>query len=921
MYTITHKWSILVLFMALLGEGFCMGGYLEKLKIIGKKEIIQNLVEYFDIIEEDNSSHYSSVAINDLCMKIKYARDSYNIYIDLTDLIVNGKKESPETHTKLENTLHKIEGIRCKSLNVDLKRFSFGLVKMLIERMVIECRLNIYGFHEEETPPNAFFMNQRIENLQKKAFLEMNWIICTQISLYIMDCSEIIFKAILNWIGTRKINNMHIRSINIKELDLKQTNLTSQCRVAIKDLSEVESIFFLEEGTGIYGSIELLKLPKLKNITGICNLSYSVMITSLYLDQTSFKVLATICQNNLNGSTRNILYTKTLYLSYMPYTFNKIQNLSSCEWIISKKVIVYIDYCTFCKISIEEVMPNETYLQVLRRVGVMWLKKPVCKPFSAINHFFDIYKCSIELMCNIGNTNFPLQEQYLICSNNMQNSKRKYCLQLPYIKIELKFYEKIQSEIERFQENYDMLPTHTKYNIVDLIGSDNPQNDANLLVKLFACMGHIIKANNISFINMKDFIGEDSPQPNSNLSEIAPFVSMFKVTRICFFNSHENFIRRILDRYSYAPGAQIYIECQSIEKESIWCLCQKIVNYAFSDIFLISASQIVEEFRSKGYITPYIKYNEISLRISSAKWFLEYPLFVKNLFHGAPTLSNTYLFKLIVDKEGQAAFKEKHKRNIMHTLTCYSVVEACSVLQNFKAEICLIAYLNISILKSSTEASTTIEQISNLIVLVKVVFVHVEVLRILDLNIIGEEKQLSLLNEHIDTKNKYKLQYILLDRYIINEDEKSVIAGEKETDIMKYYRIGENYLKYLLKAELLERNVLVDQTALLLFKQSNNAFDASQEPWERDLMDGNKCIGCRNRFKTQKSKTIYILHQCRDWLCQRCARECYEKKESVCPKCKKSMRFAKLSCFLCPKDRTNENLTEDDFEFVENWSI
>ncbi|KAI5176481.1 hypothetical protein NEFER01_2233 [Nematocida sp. LUAm1] len=637
--TIDHTWEILVVFTLLLSMVCSMGAALGKPADMEKrkKEMAQILLKNFNIfISYSWNKDDDHIDVDYLCSRIKHievGKHKISQYcIDLRGYDITRNVDSLEKfdYTSVQSILEKIGAIRCKRIYIDCP-IPFKVAKLLIERLVVKRKVEMYGESYEIKGCMDFLLSYKACKLRKEIALKLKWsttipLIIT-ISCYPWKFVKDVFKE---WVGSRKIKQLYIYYSDIESLDLWELKMAKECIISIEDCWNVRSILLPKEAIDRYTCIRLLSLPSLKNIFSIRNIYSSKTIDSLILDRHSFTVLMRACREN--KSLRKVLQVRGLHLFCMPRTFQKVAEISS-PWIRTKNIILYIEYCKSCRISQEEDMVSYSP-EAIKSVGIDCLKAPVYKNVEDDEtKFLNKRKHTSEFLKRIGIFTKEISSRFFECSHaidNVDTFKR-----LPKLKICLKNSKEIQKAIEEFQEVYNTLCVHAHYSMLDIDGLDALEEDTKVLGKMFACMGTRIEVDIFRFHNVKGSIDEEVKEEN-HLVPVQASKNKFNLQTVEFYNSEISFIKSMLTKYSYFPDAMIIIDCKGIKKEEdLWGLFPRLMKSELFEVKLMNAEKIMEDLHKNGCSidkklldTP----GNLILPIEDLKWAKKFPYIINYMF-------------------------------------------------------------------------------------------------------------------------------------------------------------------------------------------------------------------------------------------------------------------------------------------------
>ncbi|KAI5171424.1 hypothetical protein NEFER03_0783 [Nematocida sp. LUAm3] len=885
--------------------------FTDRVHCMTKEEVATTIVEHF-LKKIDRPS-----IVEEIYKQIEYRDSLYTV--DLKDypfMVVAQNQDCILEHWKdLRKMLVETRAIRCHSIyicnNDDERPISFTIVKMLIERVVVIDMLRIKGIISDVDKECVCSSSHVEEFTMPNAPLGTVWSESNPMWLSLKNCSNEIFETIMKHYNTRPFRSIFFSNLNIKKFDLGSIIMHQPIDILFIDLLELESIVFSPAAGIVFKSIYLNGLPQLKELVGIYSFLSTghTQIKSLNIDENLFRFCGRIFTEEIAASQGSMLEIEDLRFINMPFTSKKIESLFSSPWIRVKYLYIQVKPRT-CYMDDEDIQKMYT-LEVIARMGVFLLEGYMYS--SNLNLLKDIDIETNAFLKSIAINSLEFGNMEIECSgmDNMVKDDKITC-RAPHLYIYLRRSEEIQEAIKKFQEEYDTLCVHVGYSQIIIDGLFASENYAEVFGKLLSCMGHGITVDHLYFYNMEDFIWINIQEEVKEYLKARKYKFIFK--KLYFKNCKVDFIRNMLTQYSYSPDGRICIDYTGIKEEEIWSLFRDLANYQFSSITIRNASKLVQRMIQRGYLVKSIIKNELVLEMGSIQWFAENLFITECIFSNNFTLSPIHLSTL-ASKHQESSKKSEEQERLCHLLVGRSVTEACAELKDFSTIIENIAYLDILMCNSDCTSFTTVEELSAFIKMLKGIFVDVKVLSIFNLRIKEEEThKLSELNALVDIKGEHKLKNIFLRKYKIDNAQNLTTSEGSETKTLNY-NIGGSYLIYLLRKKLKEKNVAIAPKALPFIFESNGESNsnANLEEWEQKLVNDEQCSVCYNSPETSD---IYIMHRCKHWICQPCAVACYAQR-AICPFCRAIANFDKPFLALCPKDATQENLTEDDFEFVE----
>ncbi|KAI5173079.1 hypothetical protein NEFER03_2057 [Nematocida sp. LUAm3] len=791
-YIEAHAWKAFVIFIVTLDACFGMGAKLGKHASHKKEkeEMACVFLEYFTIKEIKSTAEIPyMLKPNELCKKIHYMKKKH--YIDLEDpsMMATLFEQYQHDQIQLQNLLENIGCIRFSNLCIDLF-LSFDLAKMFLERIAIKDKLYINKLYVINEQTDAGLDTNAISCLRNAVFAAIGWkIVSTPIELHIVQYTQPHIRALLKWIGARKIKALVIQNSNIKALDLKEIKLAKNCNIVMCGLPDIEKIEFPSGKGKSYGFIEIHGVPKLKKIANMCQLLSSRIKNTLSLDAKSYRVLAKTYKAMANTHEqktgevlRKALWTKHLHIDYMPYTFDKLADLSS-PWIETENVIICVEYCNSCNMSMKDLFPNYS-LKTLKRVGIKCSSSPVYRASRERSKCFEKFKYSGEFIQAIRNIPEKIDKRCFKCPKKSRHHKT-----LPALEIDLNRSEQIQKAIESFQDRYDMLPVHSNYGELHVYESDRHMYNPNTLEKMFLCMGQIIKLDVLSFCNMKVLVGGDIKKKASLLTESPK--TKFVLKELKFYGSAARFIGHMLAKYLYEPGFVIYIDCKKIDEESIQALCLKMAEkHLFSEIILKNAFSTIETVHKKSCSIYKKIEDKLVLSFGEPEYFIKVAHLISCALKKNLTLSSAHIFTLAEDSQTDS--KEKRKKNTSYCLVGKKIQTACIELKDFSRRICYITDLGVYICSSDKNPPTIITEVIIFINLLKSIFSGMKKICIFNLKIQKEQgRGLEALNALVGVSDRPSLTHIYL-RMCMIFDENCIKISEKSSYNINYLEQHQN---------------------------------------------------------------------------------------------------------------------------------
>ncbi|KAI5138652.1 hypothetical protein NEAUS07_2420, partial [Nematocida ausubeli] len=737
-YTTAYAWKMLAVFTMLLPMVCSMESSLGKPADIErrKREIAEILLKNFKMytILPKQTTKYN-LTTDHLLSKTEYVKldkQSTGQYcIDVKEYEIKIKGLKVENQGDIHTIMEDIGVIRCKKLYID-PNTPFELVKMLFERIVVEKSIELIGLSWENMNRVTPLLNDNTCSLREKTVLSLKWAATKPLKIYIAYYPWKFTESILNkWVGTREIDKIYLHHSHIEEINLQGLKMAEGCFLIIDSFSNTKSILLPKEAVGKYMCIQLLNLTNLKHISNICDVYSSTAIDNLILDQHSFKALIETYRKK--ASLQTVLSVAALDLFCMPHIIQEKTNVSF-PWIVAKEITLYVEYCImFCDIFEIEDMPYYSP-EELKSIGIDCLAIPDYKNLTAkLSKYLDKCIWSGKFLKRIGGLDKEqISPQFFKCPYTEEN--KGVSKQLPQLNICLKDSTNIQEAIEEFQKNYTELAIHAHYSILNIDGLDALEEDTKVLGKMFACMGVKIRVEMLRFHNIKGSIGDETEEKDSPLVD-SP-MSKFRLQSIEFYNSEISFIRSMLTKYNYFSEAVIVIDCKEIEEEEdLWGLLPKLIKNEFSEVDLRNARGILDAMRKIGCsIDPKLLGipGNLVLPIENIKWIKGFPHIFDYIFPKKNNLSPTHLSML--EKESlKESSKKRNRRELSYFLVSNSVEEAYKELNGNIEPIYHVVWMGLYIYNMYTGCENLNDNLSRLVGMLKKVFVHLEVLCLLNL--------------------------------------------------------------------------------------------------------------------------------------------------------------------------------------------
>ncbi|KAI5171609.1 hypothetical protein NEFER03_0931 [Nematocida sp. LUAm3] len=806
----------------------------------------------------------------------------------------------------LKNVLRKIGAIRCNYICLHGSevegKIPFTIVKMLIERVTVITSLEIHGPIANVYLGSTRYNEDDIDFNIMDAPIKNVWNQSSVMLLRLKNCSNETFNIVMEHYSTRTFSSINFDNLDIKRLDFNDIIIDKKFSIQLKNLPELESITFPTVCNIEQGVVFLDNIPKLKDLVNIYEfVSINSTQLQLRIDAKVFKLCGKIFTEKIAESQGEILEIQLLQLINMPFTCKEMKEIFFPPWISVNIIHLHVlpRACYISDSYVKKIYPLET----IPYMGIHLLDKRKYYTYTDIPSHIDIY--SHKFITGISMNSLNLKIKCPIISHMPNPEKITYTVPTMYIYLERS--KRIQNAIKNFQEKHSILCAHIKYSRIIIDGSHTSKNWFETLSNMFSCMGHGITANVLFFCDMNKPVVKHDQNESKDFFKIHNY--RFVLKELYFQNCQVEFIQTMLIMHTYAPGTVIYIYCDKINEHDLWDLFQNIIDCKFSEVILRKASKIIESLQKhKPQCTIG---DELAIDIESPQWFVENIRITKHIFSKSFTLSPTYLSILA---------SKKQEKPSTQLLVGESVEDACTELSNCSDIIPHVTCVNIIICDSNTASFTTTEDLFTFIMAIKRIFTDIEALCIFNIELNEEEiHKLKNLNALINPKDEKNLTNVFLRSYRIINPKVSAIL-EKNIFTSLNYTIEGNYLNHLVKQKLVKYNVSIDQRALpfILKNKSKSNFNSDPGNWENRLLNSEMCPIC---YDFPETSEIYIIHRCKHWFCrQPCIAECY-KRASICPYCRGIADFNKSFYVLQPKDTANENLTEEDFEFVETYRL
>ncbi|KAI5172342.1 hypothetical protein NEFER03_1456 [Nematocida sp. LUAm3] len=604
-----------------------------------KKGIAKILLNYFYIKLQTSkyiTSEHNVIAVKDLCRMMKYVKEEELYYIDLKHCYVtsDGYGLEPLNYEMVDELLKKIGGIRCKFLYIN-KYVPLKFIEVLIRIIVVDWCLYIdcsnWNLRDSYTHGVSNNTECKLRNILSKT----EWDEPTLCSLSLTNCCDTTIKTILNCIGTRKIEEIVIDSSSMQEIDVKRINIINECFFVLLNMASIKRIPFLEVKEKL--SINSKSAPS--NASSDSN----AVKDSLRLDRATLKSLVNAYKETETMSERKVLQVKNLHLEYMPYTFQEIASVSHSPWIRIENLIIHADICNnrdacdfcnncdFCDIHKEELIIEENLLNIVKKMGIQYLTTPCYEIVKSDSKYWSNKSVLLRpIIKNMPEIAGKVHNIHQCCYN-----KHAVYIISPF-EIHLEYFKEHQQTLANFQSKHDIISAYMKYDYITIhgTGSESPENDIILLDDIIKCGGPRIKLYALAFHNMDGVNDLDTKDKNTQITQpsILP-KTKFVLSELYFYYSKVDFIISMLTKYSYAPDASIYIDCENIETEDVVRFCQKILKHKFFKIFLENAAKLIKEGQEKTkYPDCYIRRNTVDIPLRNFQWQKKYPLLFKLLF-------------------------------------------------------------------------------------------------------------------------------------------------------------------------------------------------------------------------------------------------------------------------------------------------
>ncbi|KAI5172938.1 hypothetical protein NEFER03_1944 [Nematocida sp. LUAm3] len=904
-FSVVHVLKMLIVAMSMLSMVLGINSFFESSESIKyKKRIVEEmLLQYFNVESVSSTTlrlkpiYYFSRILN------RSIKENYT-YIGLTGDLIRRRALNYRMWPNpmdIERSLTKadIGGIKCKSFYID-SILPFKLVKMLIDQMVVEEKLHVNGFAWQPESCDTLLNKEKMVYVHQSMLSKINWHTPQPLELLIDYCRENVVGYIFQWVGTRTVKKLSVKGSDMEVLDLREVKITKKCHIAITSHKDLEHIELPKIEEKEYAYIKLHRLPKLKGISGnSIHESTALVVNELWIDRNTFIALAKSYKaERADHPVRKGFHAKNVHLDYMPHTFEEMAGMSYI-WLQAEKMILHIEYCDLCSISKETVLMEEDVLGRLRSAGIACLGAPVYKDLDKRDKLDKKPKWSRQFIRKVGCIKQQIDLDVFKCSQSSTNHSALLSLQ-----IYLKNSDMLQAAIRKFQERYDQVSIHTHYEIISIYGDTDTNSDLNLLMDIFSCMGLQIKISALYFSNIKKFVQENA-QKHTKLSIAASKITLI-LNSLYFYSLEAAPIIDMLSMWAYPPGCKIFIDCQTIKNQEDWVGIGQKLDQGFSEIVLRNASMAVKILcELYDSLAQGVRRN-ITLELENPEYFIKMSDVADCLKSGGSILSSSLLSALVEDKDA---------KNLPKFLVYKSVGAACEALEQFTQKIGSVIDLKILICNSGTSSTTTVKELSCLIEALMQVFVDVKIIRIFSLRIKEEEvRSLFKLRYYIDISYKHPLSHIYLRGYKTNDREQLKILN---------YMVGENKLNWLLKKSLREKSVLVDRRAIPFIQE--HTYDRKLDPWEKDLIEEKKCVSCKDEFETKTTSAIYIMKQCKHWMCIDCVtKHKIHYHNNTCPICNIQIVLSEDLYYLCLKSSIAKKETpmEDDFNFkIDNCQI
>ncbi|KAI5172935.1 hypothetical protein NEFER03_1941 [Nematocida sp. LUAm3] len=896
-----------------------------------KEEIASFLLSCFDITRDQfQSPPYieSDPNLDKLYKRMEKPEDSHYMYIDLIGCTIsNNIKLCDYDYNHAKNMLKRIGGIRCNRLYIN--KISFELVGPLIERMVIENQLTI-NYSDWAFYSFTCLIDYIIEKPSMDAFLELDWCDPMKIPhLWIFNSSaNVVMERVFGYISNYEIANITITEHNLQNLDLRIINVMENSSITVEKSKCIENIFLPEKNIRKYDSITLKCLPKFQRITNL----FTKQIDTLSLSINVFITLKKEHLDEINASEDRALRIKKLDLKNVAYTFREPSDISP-PWIYAETVELCNECCTRCDRFGNVRNPNY-FLTMIKTLGVSTQPESfVCKNISS--NWSELVDTSISLrdfIQAIGNTIIQPEDDAFKCPAKFYN----YRVVPISLEIHLKNYDAIQKAIKEFEEHYNILSIHIYYSRIVIYGSGKAKKDFIILVGIFTCIGPRVKADALLFYNMKGFNGLNDAQEEDLLRMEIP-QTQFDLKKLYFYRSKDAFIRRVFTEYIYSSISTLYIDCYGIKQENIISLTQDmVVKYKISQIALRNAFTILVDVLKENCLMNGRTMNKVSLVFGKSDHQVRLYDITLHMSSKNSVFSSIFLSTLLEISQA-TSIKSRKKRKVFEFQVEKSVEKSCLELTNCPKPIFLITELTIAICESSPALTTPVVHLCALVKKLREIFVDVEVVHISNLWI-KQEEEASLndkLFKLIDEKNEYKLKKVSIKgcKIVVEEKEDLAVGGKKHSIIAEKkepqtqdYLIEKEDLNKIVKRILKEKNVCISYLAnLFVLKKYDKVVPGIKiEHWEKDIIYNTACIVCMSSF--QKTKERYIIRHCMHSICLDCIKGWYQAKPNGgCPLCRGPADFNKDFFFICSlfkeeKEKIEEQQVEVDKKTEETSS-
>ncbi|KAI5131522.1 hypothetical protein NEFER03_2198 [Nematocida sp. LUAm3] len=204
----------------------------------------------------------------------------------------------------------------------------------------------------------------------------------------------------------------------------------------------------------------------------------AIVVEDLYTDEHTFisMVTAYVASLKKDGAqaegdrpARQVLEVESLRLYEMLCTFTGTQDIPS-PWMKVKNIIIYIEHCNRCGMSMENIVPEQCTKAALASVGVQCEGDPAYESLADSAMLYSKEVCSKMFVEDISCR--TIHPKYFSCPNTGRATESS----APFVLgIDLNNDKRVQNALNDFQRRYTVVSAHAKYFIVKMRGSDSPQ--------------------------------------------------------------------------------------------------------------------------------------------------------------------------------------------------------------------------------------------------------------------------------------------------------------------------------------------------------------------------------------------------------------------------------------------------------------